>query len=176
MLFTLFICPIGIHALIEIKTFLLDNEFQTYSFFTSAALTVLFAFFCMSLWQVVFTHFKHKYHPLILRRFDFLFSPYKSSDNVLMHSYIPILVSKRVISMLCVGLMTRYTIGPLIIMVFVQGLVSIALIIAVDDFVYMRVQAFQTRSEQHCSSCLGNYVACCLHHKSRLLTKGQSII
>jgi hypothetical protein len=125
LLFTLASMPIGISCLLEFRFYTLDNEFQMYSFATCGAIMIVMSLFWLSLWVAVFTHFNHKQHPLVLKRFGLIFANIKPPSNDLIHiSAVPLYVTRRMASMFVIGLLCRYTTGPLIMLAFFQAGVS----------------------------------------------------
>jgi len=92
---------------------------------TCCGLLVIMALFGGAMWSVVLTHYKHKQHPLVLKRFDIIFESLKrSSDGLLPNACLPLLVTKRAALALVIGLLYSYSVGPLIILAFIQLIVN----------------------------------------------------
>lgn len=119
VLFTLFFFPIGIHCLLEFRFYKLYNDFQIYSLATCFGIMLILSLFWFSLWATVLTHYKHKQHPLVLKRFEYIFaSLIPEANSFALNAAVPLYVTRRMASMFIVGLLCRYTVGPLIILAF----------------------------------------------------------
>ena len=119
-LYCLFVLPMGLSAVLELRFFTVQNEFQWYSMAVCCGLILVLALFQLTMWSVVISHYKHKKHPLVLKRFDFLFESLKRSANTfLSNAVMPLLATKRGVVAVLIALLYRYTVGPLIITAFI---------------------------------------------------------
>lgn len=121
---TLFAMPVTISILLELRFVTVNNEYQMYSLAVCCGLVLIFALFWFSLWVVVMNHYQHREHPLVLKRFGFIFQALKKSGTVIGQSYLPLMTTKRFCVCFTVSLLTRYTVGPMLIILFFQILVS----------------------------------------------------
>ena len=125
VLICLFMFPIGVSILLEFRFFTTQNELQWYSFAVCSAVCLILVLFFISMWVVILSHYKHKQHPLVVKRYDFIFQSLKHqiSPTFLVNACIPLMTTKRAASMIMVTVLCRYTLGPLIILAFLQIIV-----------------------------------------------------
>jgi hypothetical protein len=98
---------------------------------TCCGLLLILVLFGVAMWSVVITHYKHKQHPLVIKRFDMIFESLKrSSEGLLPNACLPLLVTKRAAISLIIGLLYSYTVGPLIILAFIQLIVKYSSILS----------------------------------------------
>jgi hypothetical protein len=80
----------------------------------------------ISLWAVVFTHYKHKNHPLVAERFGFILNHIKDygsagkaeKPQISGQIYIPMMVTKRMAAACIIAGLVRYTISPILLLGF----------------------------------------------------------
>ena len=108
----------------------MENEFQIYSLATSCAMIFIFSLFLISLWAVVITHYKHKYHPLVTKRFDVIFKGIrKDSKNFIVNGALPLYITKRFMGAIVLAVLCNSTLGPILILGFLQLAVKLTKII-----------------------------------------------
>jgi hypothetical protein len=121
LLFSLFAFPVAVSVTVELRFLTTNNEFQMYSAAVCVALFLILALFWLALWIVVYTHYRHKHHPLVSKRFGFVLKSIKDPENekdhtLISQAYIPFSVTKRLGAAFVIGLLCRYTLGPILIL------------------------------------------------------------
>jgi hypothetical protein len=69
--------PVITNIILELKFLFVENDFQKYSVAVCLGLSLILVMYNISLWAVVFTHYKHKNHPLVAERFGFVLNHIK---------------------------------------------------------------------------------------------------
>ena len=84
MLLTLFCLPIVISIILEFRFLNIGNEFQIYSLAVCIGVFLVLSAFWTTLWVIALTHYKHRFHPLVMNRFGFLFMSLKNQNDILL--------------------------------------------------------------------------------------------
>ena len=121
MLIMIFGFPFAVLVMTELRFLTIENEIQIYSAAVCAAIFIILLMYWLSLWVVVFTHYRHKHHPLVAKKFGFILASIKNQVNekehtVFSQSIIALYVTKRFAAACVIGLLCRYTLGPILIL------------------------------------------------------------
>lgn len=121
MVIMIFGFPFAVSVMTELRFLTINNEVQIYSAAVSGAIVIILVLYWFALWVVVFTHYRHKHHPLVAKKFGFILTSIKNPENELDHtlisqSYIPLSVTKRFGAACVIGLLCKYTLGPILIL------------------------------------------------------------
>ena len=113
--------PFAVSVTTELRFLTINNEVQIYSAAVSVAIFIILFIYWFALWVVVFTHYRHKHHPLVGKKFGFILSSMKDPENekdhtLISQSYIPFSVTKRFGAACVIGLLCKYTLGPILIL------------------------------------------------------------
>jgi hypothetical protein len=118
---TIFALPVAVSVTVELRFLTMNNEFQMYSAAVCMALFLILALFWLALWIIVYSHYRQKHHPLVALRFGFVLKSIKNPENekdhtLISQAFIPFTVTKRLGAAFVIGLLSRYTLGPVLIL------------------------------------------------------------